>query len=248
MAAGAERRSVAGGPAACACARSRSLRDEEENIRLRRGLTAGAVSAGSGADGGGTSVRMRSRAAASSRHGADGCAPDPALSVSSAAGWSRSNKKPPLSPARWGSGAAETVGCSVESRPIPGPSRWAIFFNSRTTAHRARMTSPVHAATAPVRINVLPKLNSLTGIPKPIARRPANRQPIPATNSTTIIKLTPGPALEIPASRKRHDTVILCVPPTGNCGSCSREAGRLPDNKLPLLRCIREITPQLPIT
>ena len=54
------------------------------------------------------------------------------------------------------------------------------------------MIIPVQAATVPVRIKVLPKLNSLTGIPKPIARRPANRQPIPAINHTTVIELTPG--------------------------------------------------------
>jgi hypothetical protein len=54
------------------------------------------------------------------------------------------------------------------------------------------MINPAHAATAPARISVLPKLNSLTGIPNPIAKNPANRQAIPATNIAIIIKLTPG--------------------------------------------------------
>jgi hypothetical protein len=43
----------------------------------------------------------------------------------------------------------------------------------------------------PARINVLPKLNSLTGIPKRIARRPANKATVPATIKAIIIELIP---------------------------------------------------------
>ena len=53
------------------------------------------------------------------------------------------------------------------------------------------MTNPVQAATVPVKIRVLPKLNSLTGIPNPIAARPASKRPMPATNKKNTIELTP---------------------------------------------------------
>ena len=103
-----------------------------------------------------------------------------------------------------------------------GPNRRAIFFNSPTTTQRPNMISPVHAVTAPERIRVLPKLNSLTGIPKPIASRPANKQPIPTTNITIIIKLTPGPRPKCSQAARRHDTVILNTSPTSNCEGSSR--------------------------
>ena len=76
----------------------------------------------------------------------------------------------------------------------PEPSCRAIFFSSRTTIQRPSIIIPVQATIAPVRIRVLPKLNSLTGIPKPIATRPANRKPIPAINNTATIELPPGRA------------------------------------------------------
>jgi len=77
------------------------------------------------------------------------------------------------------------------------------------------------AVTVPATIRVLPNPNSLIGIPNPIATRPANRKPIPATNNRTTIEFTPQPAPEMLASRHRHNTVILCIPPTGiyGCGS-----------------------------
>ena len=50
---------------------------------------------------------------------------------------------------------------------------------------------PVQTATTPTRIKVLPKPNSLIGIPKAIARKPANTEPIPAISKTIIINLTP---------------------------------------------------------
>jgi hypothetical protein len=64
------------------------------------------------------------------------------------------------------------------------------------------------------------------------------------------------------ASRQRHDTVILCVSPTGNCGGQFRQ--RIKSGELILIRhaiavcqglglssllhCNRGIAPQLPIT
>lgn len=111
------------------------------------------------------------------------------------------------------------------------PSRRATFFNSRTAIQRPSMIAPVQTPITPVRISVLPKLNSLTGIPKPIASRPAKTKPNPATNMTTIIELTPAAALETLASRQRHDTVILCASPTGNYGAGSPKIGpRLEDS------------------
>ena len=72
---------------------------------------------------------------------------------------------------------------------------------------RLKIINPAQAVTVPARIRVLPKLNSLTGIPKPTARRPASKQPIPATNIPVIIKTTPrlrsatrtGPVATIPS-------------------------------------------------
>src|ERR1700694_5237611 len=123
--------------------------------------------------------------------------------------WWWLNKKPP--PPGAGPPSAALRAATGSSRGTPGPSRRAIFFSSRTTIHRPSMIIPVHAATAPVTIKVLPKLNSLTGIPKPIARRPANRKPIPAINHTTIIELTPG--LRSKCSQAAYATILsYCAP------------------------------------
>ena len=50
-----------------------------------------------------------------------------------------------------------------------------------------------------------------------IASRPAKTRPIPATNITNIIELTPQPRPKRSQAARRHDTVILCAPPTANC-------------------------------
>src|SRR5258708_39064664 len=106
-----------------------------------------------------------------------------------------------------------------------------MFFSSRTAVHRPSIIIPVHAAIAPTRIKVLPKLNSLTGIPKAIARMPANSRPIPAINTTTIIELTPGPrsryaqaanATILPYGPHRQPAIVVAVPPQNPC----------PDNRI----------------
>src|SRR5258708_7790660 len=163
-------------------ARSRSFRDDEENNRLRFGLTAGSASAGSAS--GGASPRGRSRGAASSGHGGgpDG-ADGSTRPACSAVGSSRLNRKPPSPGAGGRSAPAGASGCTAASpcgsAEIPVPSRRATFFSSRTAIQRPSMIAPVQTPITPVRISVLPKLNSLTGIPKPIASRPAKTKPNP---------------------------------------------------------------------
>jgi hypothetical protein len=187
------RRSSADGSVVRASARSRSFRDDEENNRLRRGLTASAASAGGGS--------WRARDAASSCHGAGdsagGAAADSVSPGLTAPGWSRPNGKPSLSAAgSRGAALAAAERWDVSLRDVvatPDPGCSAMFFNSRTTAQRLSIIMPVQAVTTPVTIRVLPKLNSLTGIPNPIPRRPANKMPIPAINTTSIIEITPRP-------------------------------------------------------
>ena len=95
----------------------------------------------------------------------------------------------------------------------------------------------------------------------------------PITNTPIVIEPTPAAALEMLAVRLCHDTVILCASPTGNCsqGSARRRVSKcLPtaargvlsfsphSDPLPYLSCqliaasllrrIREIRPQFPIT
>jgi hypothetical protein len=120
-----------------------------------------------------------------------------------------------------------------------GPSRSAIPRSSRTTDHNPSITSPVHAALAPARISVLPKLNSFTGIPKPIATSPANRQPIPASNITTIIKPTLGPQSQrsrtpdatIPSyCASGQPTIAGVVPAMLHCTSEVDQLGKLRHN------------------
>jgi len=129
------------------------------------------------------------------------------------------------------------------------------------------MIAPEQAATTPARIIVLPKLNSLIGIPYTIAARPANSRPVPAPNNTAIIEPTPGPRAH--GSQPRcHDNVILCGSPTANAQTLQNSPGfygnlrPIPPTLVQetgtsaagfprcngLLRCTREIRPQLPIT
>src|SRR6478609_3026269 len=173
------------------CVRSRSLRDDDENSRLRLGLAGAAASAGVAA--GGVSARGR----AASYHGGgdvDGAAGS-ALPVMSADGWSRVNGKP-LSPGdgsrATSDGSTGRTAASPDSSAAPGPSRWAMIFSSLTAVQRASMIAPVQTPVTPARISVLPTLNSLFGIPTPIASRPAKTRPIPAINIATIIEPTPN--------------------------------------------------------
>ena len=130
---------------------------------------------------------------------------------------------------------------------------------SRARAAACRCTPP----TVPAMIRVLPILNSLIGIPNPIATRPASTRPIPATNSTTIIESTPRPRPKCsPAAVATIPS--YCVhrqPPIVDPGSLNRprpvasvadEIRRHPapqpdarEHRLPaagrLLHCIREL-------
>ena len=106
---------------------------------------------------------------------------------------------------------------SPRASGMPLPSRRTMFFNSRTVIQSASMITPVQTPITPAMISVLPVLNSLIGIPKPIASRPAKTRPIPATNITNIIEPTPQPRPKRSQAAPRHDTVILCAPPTANC-------------------------------
>ena len=54
-------------------------------------------------------------------------------------------------------------------------------------------TSPVHATIDPARIIVLPKLNSLIGIPKTTVRRPMQKTTVPPINSAIISSSRPAP-------------------------------------------------------
>ena len=98
-----------------------------------------------------------------------------------------------------------------------------MFFNSRTVIQSASTIAPEQTPIAPAMISVLPVLNSI-GIPKPIASRPAKTRPIPATNITNIIELTPQPRPKRSQAAPRHDTVILSAPPTANCAQGSASA------------------------
>ena len=76
----------------------------------------------------------------------------------------------------------------------PRPSLRAMFLNSLTATQSANMIAPLQTPITPVTMRVLPVLNSLIGIPKPIASRPAKTSPIPTTNITNIIEPTPAAA------------------------------------------------------
>jgi hypothetical protein len=91
-----------------------------------------------------------------------------------------------------------------------------MFFNSRTVVQNPSMIMPVQTPIMPAMISVLPVL-SWTPIPYAIASRPAKMRPIPATNITNIIEVTPQPRPKRSQAAPRHDTVILSAPPTANC-------------------------------
>ena len=69
-----------------------------------------------------------------------------------------------------------------------------MFLSSLTAIQSANMIAPVQTPITPVIMRVLPVLNSLIGIPKPIASRPAKTRPMPTTNITNIIEPTPAAA------------------------------------------------------
>jgi hypothetical protein len=99
----------------------------------------------------------------------------------------------------------------------PAASCREMFFSSRTVIQSPSMIAPVQTPITPAMISVLPVL-SWTPIPYAIASRPVKTRPIAATNITNIIELTPQPRPKrSPAAAPRHDTVILCAPPTANC-------------------------------
>ena len=251
------------------CARSRSLREVVENSRLRFGFGGcGAAASTAGSASGARSC------AASSCHG--GGAGGSALPTLGAPGWPNSAPLSAGAPSRTAPGGStgRTV-ISPRGSGIPAPSRRPMIFSSRIAIQRAIMIAPEQTPSAPIRISVLPKLNSLTGTPKPIASRPAKTRPIPATNTPIAIEPTPAAAPEMLAVRHCHDTVILCASPTGNCAqSSAMPAFRVPQfdeshgaadlsfslrshpppyfYHLPiaaiLLHCIRKFRPQFPIT
>ena len=109
-------------------------------------------------------------------------------------------------------GHAETVPLHQASPPVPAPlwngavgqapaaTALAQFFNSRTTRSWAKTINPLQRATVPTRIMVLPKLNSLTGMPNTIAAAPPSTAQIPASNNAIIIKPTPKAAHSTRAS------------------------------------------------
>jgi len=94
-----------------------------------------------------------------------------------------------------------------DSAGRPEPNCRAMVFSSRTATQRPSIITPVQATIAPEEISVLPKLRS-SWIPKMTVTRPPSSKPIPATNTTTIIELTPRPrvrtARQPPTPRYRH--------------------------------------------
>ena len=99
------------------------------------------------------------------------------------------NRKPSFS-AAWSCGAGPVSACGNAARGVaaaPKASSCAISLSSRITIQRPSMIAPVHAVITPARISVLPKLNSLTGIPKAIPSKPASKKPIPAIKSAINI-------------------------------------------------------------
>src|SRR5882672_2703226 len=190
--------SAAEGSVVRASARSRSFRDDDENSRLRRALTAAAASAPAGASAPSSCARSRG-AASPCQGGGDGAAAGAAASASPA---SSDPGRPRLNRLRGAARAGDDCNgiSALDSAAASAPSRRAIFFNSLTAIQRPISSIPVQAAIVPATIRVLPKPNSLIGIPNPIATRPANRKPIPVTNNRTTIELTPQPAPKMRAS------------------------------------------------
>ena len=94
----------------------------------------------------------------------------------------------------------------------------------------ASMIRPVQAETVPATIRVLPKPNSLIGIPYPIATQAGQKQANPGDQQHKHHRTHPARAGNARLATQRHDTVIMYPSPTGNCGSGSLEHARpLPD-------------------
>ena len=124
------------------------------------------------------------------------------------------------------------------------------------------MITPVQATIAPGEDQGVAETELLDGIPKPIASRPASRKPTPAINSTAIIEFTPRPRPK--CAQAAYATIpSYCAhrqPAIAGGGSCEElilatnwraSAWHSPAqvfSSARLLHCIREITPQLPIT
>ena len=269
-------RSGGSGSLVRAWARSRSLRDVEENIRLRFGLASGGGGSACGGSGSGDRAAPPRPARAAARLG--GCR----RRFDGGRAPARRMARPRRSRRRR---VADRATAAAELRPHsgfgaprhrPAPSRRAMFFSSRTAIQRPSMITPVQTAITPAMISVLPTLNSLIGMPKPIASRPATTRPIPATNITTHHQTNPCSrarnARKPPTPRYRHIACIAnrqlctgfrhsnrCVARKSNGvrGRVLIDSGavqpalpyfyRLPIDAS-LLHCIREITPQLPIT
>ena len=192
----------AAGASGVGAARSRSLRDDDENSRLRSRL-GGALPAPAAPRSGAPSPRnrARSRAPASSCHGAgDEAEADCFARWLGAIGFSA-----PVDPRR-PRGSCGSPLARAAAAGLAGPRRRAMFCSSRTTTARPSMMMPVQAATAPARIRVLPNLNSLTGIPKAIARRPASENANPGNQQHRHHQLPQPRSSESqqPMSRYRH--------------------------------------------
>src|SRR5204863_9291992 len=139
------------------------------------------------------------------------------------------------------------------------PSCCPIFFSSRTALQRPSISAPVKATIAPVRIRVLPKLNSLTGIPKPIATRPANRKQIPPINSAAAIDSSPACVRNARRPRMpRYCHIVhsgnrqsLGAPRNGLCPELKSDLANIYQLTLhfaTIAASHQEITPQFPIT
>ena len=128
--------------------------------------------------------------------------------------------KPP--PAEAASRVAATGGtgrtaASPRASGTPEPSRRAMFFNSRTVDPEPKHDHAGADADHAGDDQRIAGTEFWTPIPYAIASRPAKTRPIPATNITNIIELTPQPRPK--RSQAAHATIpSYCrAPPTANC-------------------------------
>src|SRR3569623_2257036 len=176
--------------AAASASGAGALRRRDENRKSRRGFSA----AGSGRGGKGA---RSGKGNSNSVSGAE-------LATGSSSG----NRKSPFAGARGvGRGGASgiagagvgtsatmisaTSASSTSTSRGTAPRRRESCFTSRAIMPRPIRMSPVEATTAPHRIIVLPKENSLIGIPNRMATTPAQNTNVPASNNA-IITQTPG--------------------------------------------------------
>ena len=166
-------------------------------------------------------LRPRSRAAASSCHGGGmPAAHGSAWPASSSAGWSRPNRKPLVFRRLIARRAA--AGCGAVRRPRccgnAGAKPPRNILQLPNHHPKAEHDHPGAGRDRTREDQGIAETEFLDRNSETDRQEASQQQADPGNQQRNHHRIHPPAALEMRASRHRHDTVILCASPTGNCG------------------------------